>query len=179
MRSKQINFFTAPEDIIEISEFLKAKGCYIFKNNLESINQLEEYNIVSNTDEIFQVCLTNKEFVNKIEFEFVESKNYYYIDILKSYVVQFNIGGFYPYSQKELHSGRLYYIFEYYGDNDDVIQKDKNFISWADLFIKEFKASYLHKDVSISKNFVSDKFIEWKKVHNAIESVDGTKVIVQ
>lgn len=177
MSSKQINFFLIPEDLPEISNFFSEKQCEIIHRISNDPKVPIRYDFLGNPDKIFQVYLCNSKNLDKIVYEHLESNDNYYIDTLKSYCIEFSIGGFYPYSNKHLHSSRLYYIFEYYEDNN-LIRKDESFIQWADDIIKEFKKRFLCKSRYFSNRFVSERFSDWARVNNAKQTIDGTKFII-
>ena len=176
MNSKQINFFLSNEDLPEVNIFFLEKKCLIFKRDKENPEVFSNYNIVKNPENIFQVCVSKDEFKDKIFYEFIESKNYS-VDILKSYCIEFTIGGIYPYSNKEFHSSRFYYITEYF-DNDKTVRKDKEFINWADDIFKSFKKRFLKKESEYSNRFLTEKFIDWIRMNNAKITTDGTKFII-
>jgi len=177
MKSKQINFFLSPEDLPEVEAFLSERHCLILKRNDENPETFHNYDIVNNREDVFQVCLCTEEFKEKIFYKHIESTDGYFIDIPKSFCIEFSIGGFYPYSNKELHSSRFYYVFEFY-KNGRLVRKSEEFIRWADDIIKDFKNKFLIKEPKYSKDFLSVKFIEWVKMNKAAITKDGTKFIV-
>jgi len=178
MRSKQINFFITPEDVPEIDIFLKEKGCVFIRNNAPSPRMAFEYDIVNNKEQVFQVYLTKEEFRNKVMFKFIDSKSYYYVYDTKSDVIEFSIGGFYPYSSRELHRGRFYYVFGYYDSEENVVQKDFEFINWADDLFKDFKKQFLKKAPELTSDFISDRAIEWAKRNHAKPMEGGQKLVI-
>jgi hypothetical protein len=179
MSSKQINFFLSSEDLPEVSQFLIDKGCIIFKRNGKTSSViLNKYDIIKNSENIFQVCLTKESYQNNIYYEYLESSDSYYVDFLKSYCIEFSIGGFYPYSNKEFHASRLYYVFSYY-EGDMIIDKDKNFISWSDDLIKTFKKKFLNRVPQYSNDFFSVRSIALLNSLSAKRSVDGSKFVLQ
>ena len=137
MNSKQIIFFLNPVDLVEIETFLGENKCSFFKRKSENSKRYLNYDIVKNPEKIFQVCLCIEEHKSKLFYEQTQLKEECYIDILKSYCIEFSIGGFYPYNNKELHSSRFYYVLEYF-ENGKLIQKDREFINWADDLFKRF-----------------------------------------
>ena len=178
MNSKQINFFLDPAEISEINNFFLDLKCSFLKRESKNPDNIISYDILRNHEHIFQIYLTTDGNNEKIFYEHIESKNLYYIDILKSYCIEFSIGGFYPYSDKELHSSRLYYVLKYY-EKGKLLQKDKEFIRWAENIINRFKKKFLTKSPTSSANFITRKFIIWEKENNAKISTDGTKFIIK
>ena len=99
MNSKQINFYITPQDIIQVNNLLDEKSSVIFKGNTKELGSNLNYNLVLNPENIFQVYICNEEFKKKLFFEQMKLGEYY-IDVMKSYVIEFGIGGFYPYSER-------------------------------------------------------------------------------
>jgi hypothetical protein len=176
-KSKQLNFFLSPEDLVEVKKFLKEEGGVILKRNSEKSTFFDEYNIEKNYENIFQVCICREEDKNKIFHEHIEPTNSYYVDILKSNCIEFSIGGFYPYSDKELHRSRFYFIYEYYKDGD-LIKKSPEFIEWANTLIKKFKNRFLIKSPIYSNDFFSEQCINWVTLNNAKLESGGQKFVV-
>lgn len=176
MRSKQINFFITPDDMKEINIFLQKENCVIVRNNVSTPSMAFGYDIVNNKEQLFQVYLTKEELKSKVLFKHISSQNYYYVYDTKSDVVEFSIGGFYPYSNKELHRGRFYYVFEYYNDDGSITQKDPEFIQWADNIIKKFKKEFLKKAPEFTSDFFSDRAIDWARSNHAKPIEGGLKL---
>ena len=178
MRSKQINFFITPDDMQEIDIFLKKENCIIVLNNVSDPDMAFGFDIVKNKEQLFQVYLTKEEFKKHISFKYISSQDYYYVYDTKSDVIEFSIGGFYPYSNKELHRGRFYYVFEYYNDDGDTTQKSIEFIQWADDIVKKFKKHFLKKAPELTSDFFSDKALSWAKSNHAKPIEGGLKLAV-
>ena len=174
MISKQINFFTIPQDICEISSFIKERQIKILKRNLEYPPR--EYDIESNKENVFQVYLS-KDFTSFFD-ETNNDKSSEEIDIFSSIYIEFGIGGFYPYSNKELHRSRFYYVSEYY-ENDQRVKKNEDFTNWADDFLKNFKKKFLHKSIEYSGLLMTKNCLEWAKTNNGTLSGDGVKFIIE
>jgi hypothetical protein len=110
MRSKQLNFFILPEDWVEINLFLYEAGASILSVPITSIDDL--FNNMRRDDiESHQVYLTNQQPGKGIVLK--PDRSGYYIDIVRSNVVQFTRGGFYPNSNKTLHRARFYTVLGY------------------------------------------------------------------
>jgi hypothetical protein len=177
MSSKQINFFLSPEDLQEVSDFITQKKCLIFKRKNEIPAIPGNYDIINNQESIFQVYLCEEKYQDKIHYEQTNPKEYF-VDIVKSYCIEFSIGGFYPYSNKELHLSRFYYVFEYY-EMGKLVKKEEEFINWADGILKSFKKQFLKKAPMYSNDFLSEKFIDWMISNNAKKTTDGARFIIQ
>src|ERR1700694_6150436 len=102
MNSKQINFFIVPEDLDNIYSFLN-------RNNIKYINISGSGvdNIILDSfpyrgkmsDKIYLSC---DDFYPKIVMEYDNLKNSNIVDSYKSYLLEFNRGGFHPTSPTTL-----------------------------------------------------------------------------
>jgi hypothetical protein len=178
MSSKQINFFFSPDELCNVVKFLRKKDCIIVKGDYKNSGFLEEYDIVKNNEAIYQVFIFKHDDTKEASYNHVESTGVYYIDILISNCIEFSIGGFYPYSDKNLHSARLYYVFNYFDKSDKIIRKDQGFINWADDIFKSFKKEFLIRDVKYSKDFVTRGFGDYVEKNHAMRTPDGTKYVI-
>ncbi|HVG17081.1 MAG TPA: hypothetical protein VM935_19065 [Chitinophagaceae bacterium] len=177
MNSKQINFFLAPNDLNDVAVFFKEKGCHILKRRVDYPTNRVDYDFVSNKEEIFQVYIYSSPFTDKIEFQYLEEEQYYYVDSLRSFCIEFGIGGFYPYSDKELHRSRFYYVHKYYNTEGILISKEKKFINWADNIFKEFRKYFLTLSQDFKGVYFSDKALELTKNYNAKLVNGGLKFV--
>lgn len=176
MHSKQLNFFLMPEDIDEINQYLLENQCLILKRNSSNNNFYSEYNLEMNPDSVYQVCLTTKTFIKDVYYDEAKPKEYY-INILKSNCVEFSLGGFYPYSNKELHASRFYFVSEYYED-DSLVLKNEQFINWASLLLKDFKVKLLKKSKDYPGVYFSKRCLRWIMEKNAQKTIDGSKFTI-
>ena len=179
MNSKQINFFITPDDKEKILDFLKAKGCLFLQENVAKPQEALNNNINIITENIFKVYLVREDLKENVMFKHLDSKNIFYVDILKSCVVELNLGGFYPDSDKELYRGRLYYISKYYDDDGTVVSKIEFFKNWADGIIKDFKKAFLKKFALYSESYFSQNAIEWIENNKAKKALGGLKFIIE
>lgn len=177
MNSKQINFFITPDDYTEIIKFFNDRHCKILKGDIKKNSVINSYDIVSNREKIFQVYICKKEYEKLLSIEHLEDEKYF-IGILKSYCIEFDIGGFYPYSNKELQRGRLYYVLKYYSDHDRAVEKEQGFKDWADTILKEFKKRFLIKSVEYPQLLFSKNGLELVKRNNAELAAGGTKFLL-
>lgn len=165
MNSLQLNFFITPDDLKEIDIFFKEQKYITIKNNVLKPEILPDYDLKgAAVEKIFEVYLTEQKFLKNISFKYLEEKNYYYVYERSSEVVQFSIGGFYPYSDKELHRSRLYYVIKYYDANDQLVSKNEEFLQWANQFFKSFKKRFLKLSNGI---YFSEKAQNWVSNNNA------------
>jgi hypothetical protein len=178
MNSKQINFYITPDNLPEIDNFFMAKESVIVRGDV-TLPNIALYDLTTAYKEkIFQAYLTKKYFLNSIYFKKLDSKDYYYLYEVSSLVVQFSLGGFCPYNNKELHRSRLYYICKYYDDSGKFVSKPKEFIEWADDIIRDFKKQFLKKEPKYSKELFSEQCLKWIEENNAKLTDDGTKLVI-
>jgi len=177
MTTKLINFFITSDDLPDIAQFILKRNFTVFKpdNNLPKTEG--DYDIVQNRNDIFQVYLSGSEASNSLYFEHLDTKKKYYIDIIKSYCIEFSIGGFYPYSKSEFHRSRLYYVLSYF-DSGHIVHKSKEFIQAADGFFNDFRKEFLIKEPKYTNDFVSKRFIDWIHKKQPKKTIDGTKFLI-
>ena len=176
-KSTQLNFFIEIEELPKMLDFLRERNCIIIKNNSSSVEAAFDFDFVENNKKSFQIFITNEKFKKDLNFLYLKEKQYYYIDIGSSYVIEFDIGGFYPYSDKELHRSRFYVIFKYY-EGDNLIEKSKEFIEWTKFLMKEFRVKFLLKAVNYSDNLISESCLKWIEANNAVLTKAGDKFII-
>ena len=166
MKSKQLNFYITPKDKEAIIDFLNRNHCCIVvddyikedRNHCKSLQQVEE--------NIFQIYLAKEEFLKNIKILSTPNGIEYY-DNMISPVLQFDLGGFYPYDKNLLQRARFYYISGYYKD-EKFITKSAQFINWADSLINDFKKEFLIKYSKEKTFFYSKSAIKWIEANNAI-----------
>jgi len=178
MKSSQINFFITADDLPQIDAFLKEKKCIYIRNNVSKVEVSFATSIVNLRDkDVLEVYLTTEEFSNEIQFEYLDGKDYYYIDINKSYVIQFSFGGLYPYSDKELHRGRFYCVHQFFDNQSALQRKHEQFLTWVKTIFKHFKSNFLKSYTEYPDDLFSQKSIEWIEAHNAKPVNGGLKFV--
>ncbi|MBO9202782.1 MULTISPECIES: hypothetical protein [Niastella] len=175
MNSKQVNFFLAPEDFPKVLAFLNENKCVVYKRDADTKEPIR-YNY--NEEGIYQVCICKEGRTACLSFVYMENRKEYYIDILKSNCIEFSFGGFYPYSDKELHRSRFYFVTRYY-KGDELVKKDEEFLIWAEDVRKKFKKQFLIKAKELDNDYVTANFIEWVKRTGARSTTDGSKFVVE
>lgn len=136
------------------------------------------YNLLINEESIIQVCVCKEERSTFLSFGYLENRKEFYIDIDKSNCIVFSVGGFYPYSDKELHRSRFYFVTKYY-EGGELVEKDEEFLTWADDVLKKFRKQVLIKAKELSDYYVTANFIEWVKKMEARPTPDGTKFVIK
>jgi hypothetical protein len=167
MKSKQLDFFILPADWAAIFNFLETRECKIIiagtSGNIQLLTSAAD--IVEKG--VFQFYICRRDDISEMKIENIDELTSQ-IDSLRSECIEFSTGGFYPYSNKELHRARFYYIIDYYADAGNVVKKSNRFILWADAVITSFKNEFLMKAKEYPNNLFSKKCIDWIKQHNAI-----------
>jgi hypothetical protein len=176
MNSKQINFFLAPEDFPKVITFINENGGTIYKRHADTKDKPVRYNHLINEESIYQVCVCKEGRTKILSFEYLEERKDFYIEIGKSNCMEFSFGGFYPYSDKELHRSRFYFVTKFY-EGDELVKKDEEFLTWADEVLKKFRKQFLMKAKDLSNAYVTVNFIEWVKKTEARMTSDGTKFL--
>lgn len=157
MSSKQLNFFITEKDLLAVYLFFKEMNCLLVKNNVANIEEaiISPNEIVSSHS--FQLFLVPQHYNKEIYFKYLQSRDYYYVDIERSAVVEFDFGGFFS---NELHRSRFYFITKYYNDDGDA-SKDSEFIQWGDKLFKQFKKQFLKKSINGDNVLLSDVASTW------------------
>ncbi|MFH7010879.1 hypothetical protein ACHRV5_03355 [Flavobacterium sp. FlaQc-52] len=167
--SKQLNFFITSEDYNSMDSFLKECSALILVN--DNTEKQKNINISINdlNEDIKQIFLTKKDFLDKVIIKTIDDISYYYITA--SLLLEFSLGGFFPYDKNSLQSGRFYYIKAYYDENGDSISKSEDFTSWCDEIFRKFKKIFLKK---YSNNcYCSESAIKWIELNNAVLNNGG------
>lgn len=165
MKSKQVNFFIVPEDYKLIDEFLSNHECSIYIDSyidkeLNPINRLPKIE-----EEIFQVFLTKNKF--NIRLVAKSNKKSSYFDIIKSDLIEFNLGGVFPYDKTILQKGRLYFISEFFED-EKLRAKNFDFVDWGNDILKDFKKKFLKKYPNHGSFYYSENAIKWIEDNQAL-----------
>lgn len=168
--SKQLNFFITPEDYSSISIFLKECNSIILANNNIGKEKDQSNSLIDLDEDTKQVFLTKNDLFNKVVVKTLEN-NFSYYYITSSPLLEFSLGGFYPYDINSLQSGRFYYIKAFYDENGDFVSKSEDFVSWCDEIFKKFKKKFLKK---YSKDcYCSESAIKWIELNNAVLNNGG------
>ncbi|MGN6803290.1 MAG: hypothetical protein ACTHJN_15420 [Ginsengibacter sp.] len=177
MKSKQINFFILPEDWESINSFLTDKNiCFINEDTVLSDFKLSEKPVEDKYRKSkYKIYLTTEEFKDQLYLE--DHEGDVSIDVLKSYAIEFDRGGFFPFSQKVLHRARLYAVTEYFTSNKEKVRKDECFIKWIDDVFRMFKKEFLEiipgeKYITFSKNVR-----KWIDVTHAVIEPSGLIIV--
>jgi hypothetical protein len=164
-----MNFFIVPEDWPRIDDFLKEVGASVIDSPV--INKDQLFPGERNEARSSQVYLTNDRCGEKIVLNAHDQG--YYVDIVKSNVIEFSRGGFYPYSDKILHRARLYTVSTYYDGNGQLVDKETAFLEWAARLYKLFKKEFLAK-TAIDKTYLfSENAVKWILQSKAILDTAG------
>jgi hypothetical protein len=163
------------EDWEAINDFFLKKDLLLIKTPIIRKEDLFRTRANINDEDLYQIYLTKKEFS---EYIFLKKENDGYgIDILRSYAIEFDRGGFYPYSNKILHRSRFYSVTKFYDENDILVNKHVDFVKWAEELYKTFKRQFLVKS-DIDKTFpLSEATVKWAHENNAIMDISGLKII--
>lgn len=174
MASKQLNFFITPEEHSRINNMILEKGIIVLLD--EKIKSTEDFEVLNTLpdieEEIFQVYLTSPRFIDKI---FIKStKNgIKYFEIDRSYLLEFSLGGFYPYDTTLLQRARFYYVKSFYNTYDDLEKKSNPYFEWCEDVIKTFRKEFLKRYSKEKEFFYSQSAIDWIEKNNAVETGGG------
>ena len=180
MNSKQLNFFIVPQDLATIYAFFNEHDIYYVKKStmgMDSGNiKLERFPYLGTPFE--QIYLSSQTFKSNSNLILDRTSDSYALDIDKSYILQFNPGGFYPASSKILHRGRFYCTTSYFVSNREIVGKGDDFKNWVDFIFKLFKKKFLIK-LGDQKNILfSPNTIEWMREKNGKVDTSHLKITI-
>jgi hypothetical protein len=157
--SKQLNFFIVNEDWASIGSLFSGMDVLFIKVPFKDMSKILSTDIGTKGEESYIVYLTKEKFFDRIEFR--NDTDGYNVDVIRSYAIEFNRGGFYPYSNKILHRARFYAITSFKDENNISIKKDSEFVEWVNTIFKSFKKHFLTES-PLDKDFpFSLRTIEW------------------
>jgi hypothetical protein len=169
-QSRQFNFFIHPDDWNDILSFNKSQDVIMIESDT-GVNGLPK---LAGKDFKFQIFLTKQEFMDKGLIKF--KTGYNYVDVLRSYVIEFGTGGFYANADKILNRARLYCNMSYWED-DTLIEKGKEFSNWTNQYFNQFKKIFL-KENEFDKEFkMSINTITWARINKAKVTDSGLQLV--
>lgn len=175
MSSKQLNFFITPEDYQRINSFIHRKEALVLLNeDITSNNKIEIKSGIPSAY-VYKIYIFKKEFLDKIKIKTITTNandiKSFVID--ESYLLEFNLGGFFPNDKNALQRARFYYVKSFWNEENILEEKSNDFTLWCNDFIKDFKKHFLKK-FSKEKTFLySDSAIKWIEDNNASEAGGG------
>jgi hypothetical protein len=170
--SRQINFFISNDDLKAIQLYFGEIGMLVVEVN-RSGGQFEVQIALKPFQENCQLFLTTEIFLNEIYVN--RGSVYPDIEVLRSKVIEFDVGGFSSINKFELIRSRLYFVSKFY--DSDLVGKDQEFIEWASNVMKGFKRRFLKK-TSISKDFwMSSSVFDWAEKNNASLNIAGDRIV--
>ncbi|MGX5819686.1 hypothetical protein ACWKWU_15925 [Chitinophaga lutea] len=174
MSSKQINFFITNDDLLSVVNFFKNNDCILVQNEVDKVNNNYDDidRILARGKKAFQVYLTHpgvSDIVNYRQFE----ENHYYVDIVRSNVLEFGFGGMY---ENDLRRSRFYFVTSFFQDADSI-KKTPDFTKWADSLMKRFRKEFLIKSDFNTSSLFSPAAIKWAEVQGAELREGGQKLV--
>ncbi len=174
MASKQLIFFITPEEHNRINNMILEKGIVVLLN--QNINSTIEFKILNHlppmNSNIFQIYLSTTNFLDRIVINSVDEQMYYF-NIDESYLLEFNLGGFYSDDDSFLRRARFYYVKSFYNKYDNLEKKSNSFCEWCDSVIRDFKKEFLKRHANDKDFFYSQSAINWIEENNAVETGGG------
>jgi hypothetical protein len=177
--SKQLNFFIVPDDLVSIYDFFNAHGVRYTPARSKSPDDLVLYTFpFKHGKDYEQNYLTSKEFTDYLTFIYDEKKQIYSLDLQKSYVLEFDPGGFYPSSSKVLHRARFYCKTSYFVTNNESVVKSDEFKCWVDKIFRLFKKQFLIRTDYDKSILFSERAVSWMKENNGKIDVPFLKITI-
>ncbi len=143
MKSKQLNFYSHPEEMRKILEFL------LLNNTNFSIEPFltNQFKIFESADFFKQHELIHRIILHRINekeqniiVKFIDTQNYFLFDDVESNIIEFS----FPHIREGniLYRSRFYFKSGYW-KGDDFIKKDEEFIKWGTNLMRNFKKEFL------------------------------------
>nr|WP_199161910.1 hypothetical protein [Elizabethkingia sp. ASV34] len=174
MASKQLNFFITAEEHNRINNMILEKGIVVLLN--QNINSITDFKILNQlppaNHNIFQVYLSTPIFLDQIIIDSADAQTHYF-NIDESYLLEFNLGGFYSDDDSFLKRARFYYVKSFYNKYDQLENKSNSFCEWCDDTIRNFKKEFLKRYSKEKEFFYSQSAIDWIEKNNAVETGGG------
>ncbi|HMH20161.1 MAG TPA: hypothetical protein VK563_00225 [Puia sp.] len=161
MNSKQLNFFIVPEDLENIYSFFNKNNIKYIKISGPGINNMVLDSFPYRGKMSDKIYLSCDDFYPKIVMEYDNFKKSYIVDSYKSYLLEFNRGGFHPTDTKTLDRGRFYCTTSYFVSNGEVVKKNDDFKLWVDKIFRTFKKEFLMKLGDQRHILFSSKTLKW------------------
>jgi hypothetical protein len=172
MNSKQLNFYSHPEEINKFIDFFLAKEAKITAEPYSSKNfeLYHDADFLKTEKYIFRIILfKNNEDGKNLLTKFISTQNYFLFENMESNIIQFD----YPTIKNKnfLYRGRFYFITAYW-ENGVLVKKDEEFINWATSILKKFKKEFLKAKeqrtneycTELVKSLIDDNKIELKVI---------------
>lgn len=156
MMGRQINFYLMEDEIQEIDTYIRKTGLIILPNYTQS-EKIEPISSLLDKNTYPGKFLSLSALINQIEKRFVETQNYYSIDVLKSPVIEFTPG----FQEGNLkRRGRIYYTKTTTGTGS--VLKSDSFLKTADDFFKWFRKHFKNIKLKGYENIlITERTGEW------------------
>ena len=166
--SSQLNFFSVPEDGERFADFFARKGVQFlaFKQEDKLVRPREKL-WLEESRWPGQVGLVPIDFIGDVAYEECSIAGNYWLDVTKSWVIEYNTGGFYPFKPNVLHRSRFYAVNNYFASNDMPVTKSDTFKKWVRNFYRAFKKEFLRKAGNASFITYTDACLDWMRETNA------------
>lgn len=162
---RQINFFIEKEKEDEFVRFAYENGLYVIednfdKNEIYEYKTFEEYILFHKLGKLYFY----KEGYNKLIIED------FFLDSTINDVIEFSRTG-YIFDRKCITSGRIWFEYEYYNDNDKLVTKNEQLIKDYEMLSRWIKRNAPLHDFVVSidgkdcyfKKYMTKKMIEYNE----------------
>ena len=178
MQSKQLNFFFHPSEIKILGDFFEEKRCLFVNCNKEGKVEVFNSLVEAMKQFDFQIYITHSNFSDNVLLKEVDTDTPSYLDIVKSSLIEFDIGGYYNRNNKAFHISRLYYCMGFFEDNLKV-KKSSVFLEWASNLITDFRKAFLTKNKTFSNDYITSNCEEWLLKKKVTLNKGGNAIIIE
>lgn len=139
MNSRQLNFYLNSSDQHLFDQMLTANRTTKFcqYQTEQARPYFLESSIIRNMgEEVLKIILVRESDVKNIQYRKIEGRNIYSIDTVRSPVMEYSRCYV---NDKFVRRGRLYFLKTYYNDQDVLVNKAPDFLSWENQIFDEAK----------------------------------------
>jgi hypothetical protein len=177
MNSKQLNFFLVPEDLPLVYDFFNKQDIKYVRIPKEDAQDMSLESLPFRDGTAYeQRWFTIEDFRSHVFLKPNTHVPGFYVDIDKSYVLQFTPGGFYPGNSKVLKRGRFYCPTSYFVSNGESVAKSDEFKSWVDKVFRLFKKEFLTRAGDQKWIYFSHRTLKWMEDTGAVVDTPYLKI---
>jgi hypothetical protein len=167
--SSQQNFFCMPEELALFTDFFHRRKVSFLPIEQDEANvRPQEQLDVEERRALHKIGLVFADFVGNVSYQWKEWNGKYELNVRESWVIEFDLGGFYPSTPNILHRSRFYAVNDYFTRADVPVTKSEEFKKWTRSFYRAFKKEFLRTTDEPKWLTFTDGCLAWIKTNNAV-----------
>lgn len=140
-KGKQLNFYITEEELLSFDEYFRVSksaliGLPLRKPEIDYCFTLSALNNCNHEWNLF-LNITRISDLSCVIIKHIDTQGYYLIDTMRSPVIEMSKSNLIV-KEKKISRGRLFYHNGYFGPTGLWVEKDSEFIYWANQLIKKF-----------------------------------------